>query len=147
MRGKGFTLIEIMVVVAIVAILAAIAYPSYREQVMKSRRSDAKTALMHTAQVLERCYTEYYAFNDNNCVAVSGGGLASEYATSPEGYYNITTPALNATAFTLKASPAGSQAGDRCGSFTYTHTGHKGVSGDGDGDGDSGDEDDVKTCW
>ena len=54
----GFTLIELMVVVAIVAILAAIAYPSYRSQIEKTRRADAKAVLMQAAQYMERLYTE-----------------------------------------------------------------------------------------
>lgn len=93
----GFTLIELMIVLTIVAILAAVAYPAYNSQVMKSQRTDAKTALMTAAQNLERCFTEYNAYNNGACPAVP--------ATSPEGYYTIAV-AATASTFTLTATPA-----------------------------------------
>ena len=149
MRVKGFTLIELMVVVAIVAILAALAYPSYQEQVRKTRRADATTALMKTAQVLERCYTEFHKYNDPNCPAVNPSNTARlnrDYRTSEEGYYNIRGT-LRANAFTLRAVPTGAQSGDRCGRFTLDHVGRQGVTGDGDRDGTRGTDDDAKACW
>ncbi len=150
MRAKGFTLIELMVVVTIVAILAALAYPSYQEQVRKTRRADATTALMKTAQVLERCYTEFHKYNDPNCPAVKSSNtaaLSSDYSTTDEGYYNISATTLNANAFTLQAAPTGAQSGDRCGRFTLDHVGRQRVSGDGDQDGTAGTDADAKTCW
>lgn len=125
---EGFTLIELMITVAIVAILAAIAYPSYLDQVRKTRRSDAQAALMRTAQILERCYTEYNAYNNANCPAVSGTGLAAAYQNTDEGFYTLSATLLNANAFTLQATPQGDQANDSCGNLTLTHTGQKGVS-------------------
>jgi len=144
---KGFTLIEIMITVAIVAILAAIAYPSYLEQVRKTRRSDAIAALLKTAQVLERCYTEHNAYNDTDCPAVAtGGSLDSAYTSTAEGFYTVSAT-LTANAFTLRANPTGDQANDKCGYLTYDHVGKKGVEKDVDGDGTAGDADDVKDCW
>ena len=61
-RNQGFTLVELMIVVAIVAILAAIAYPSYKEYVRKSRRADAKAVLVEAAQFMERVYTEDFSY-------------------------------------------------------------------------------------
>ncbi len=153
--GKGFTLIEIMITVAIVAILASIAYPGYVSQVRKTRRSDAKAALLKTAQVLERCYTEYNAYDDTGCPAVqddgSGGSeLASDYTSTESSYYILSAASLSPNAFTLTATPTGDQANDKCGNFTYDHVGRKGVSADVDGDGTAGhaaDPDDVKACW
>jgi len=146
--NNGFTLIEIMITVAIVAILAAIAYPSYLDQVRKTRRSDAIAALLKTAQVLERCYTEYNAYNDTNCPAVAAGGssLASAYTSTAEGFYNISAT-LTDNAFTLQANPTGDQLQDKCGYLTYDHVGKKGVEKDANGDGTAGDADDVKDCW
>ncbi len=149
---SGFTLIEIMITVAIVAILASIAYPGYVSQVRKTRRSDATAALLKTAQVLERCYTEYNAYDDTGCPAVqddgSGGSeLASDYTSTESGYYILSAASLSPNAFTLTATPTGDQANDKCGNFTYDHVGRKGVSADVDGDGTAGDADDVKACW
>ena len=64
-RGqRGVTLMELMVVMVIIGILAAIAYPSYRAQVRRSNRTEARVALEQTAGALEKCYTRYMAYND-----------------------------------------------------------------------------------
>jgi len=132
MNQRGFTLIELMITLVVVGILAAIAYPAYTEQVRKTRRSDAMAALMRTAQVLERCYTEFNAYNDTNCPAVDNGNntkLDSNYTTTDGGYYTLSATTLTATAFTLKATrdPNGPQKNDKCGDLTYSHIGVKGV--------------------
>lgn len=118
----GFTLIELMITVAIVAILAAIAYPSYQEQVRRSNRTEGQRALLETAQRLERCYTEYNAYNAAACNVIDAA------FSSENGKYTVTGVATVST-FTLTATRAGSQASDRCGNFTYTHTNVKGISG------------------
>ncbi len=148
--ATGFTLLELMITVAIIAILAAIAYPGYLDQVRKTRRSDAVAALLKTAQVLERCYTEYNAYDNTSCPAVDdsdGTKLASVYASTDEGYYTLGATVLNASAFTLQAIPNGDQANDKCRTLTYNHIGIKGVSQDVDGDGAVGDRDDIRACW
>jgi type IV pilus assembly protein PilE len=123
-RGKkrhegGFTLIELMIVVAIVAILAAIAYPSYQRYVEQARRADAKSALLDASQRLERCYTQ-----NNTYVGCPVAG------TSPDGFYAIAATAQTATAFTLTATPQNAQAGDtRCGTYTLQSTGARAASG------------------
>ncbi len=69
---KGFTLIELMITVAIVGILASIAYPSYREYVAKSRRAEARTVLLAAQQWMERFYSENYRYDKNSAgVAVT----------------------------------------------------------------------------
>lgn len=120
---KGFTLIELMIAVAIVAILAAIAYPAYNEQVTKARRSDAHAALMNTAALMEHYYTE-----NNSYVGASVANIGAS-ATSPEGYYNMTVGNITSTSYTLSATPVagGPQAGDTtCGTLTLTSTNIKG---------------------
>ncbi len=90
MNHRGFTLIELMIVVAVVGILAAIAYPSYQEQVRKSRRADGAAVLMQNAQFLERFFTENGRYDQDR----GGTAVALPYATSPlDGdatYYNIS---------------------------------------------------------
>jgi type IV pilus assembly protein PilE len=130
-RKRGFTLIELMIVVAIVAILAGIAYPSYREFVRRSDRADARTALLENAQFLERNFTVSNSYNKDS----AGNDLDSTalpVKQSPRNgaaKYNITIDAATATAFTLKATPTGSMAGDACGTFKLAHTGQKTLAG------------------
>lgn len=119
--ARGFTLIELMVTVAIVAILAAIAVPAYQDQVRKARRGQAKADLVELAQALERRHTI------NNSYA---GALP--YTVSPKdpgttARYNITpgTIVAGAQAFVLTATPIGDQANDRCGTLTLSNTGAK----------------------
>ena len=119
LSNGGFTLIELMIVVAIVAILAAIAYPAYTSQIRKTDRSDAKAALLAAAQSLERCYTEYNSYTNVACPALP--------ATSPEGYYDIADDVpRTASTYTLKATPrSGAVLGDtaECAKFTLDNRG------------------------
>lgn len=118
---KGFSLIELMIAVAIVAILAAIAYPAYNEQVTKARRSDAHSALLNMAALMEHYYTE------NNTYAGASIANIGANATSSEGHYNMSIGNLSATTYTLTATPTGAQASDTtCGALTLTNTNVKG---------------------
>lgn len=121
LQQKGFTLMELMIVVSIIAILAAIAYPAYTSQVQKSRRVDAKAALMTAAQTLERCFTENNSYAAAACVTA----VPASWTVS-QGDYTIAFTNRTATAYTLTATATGLQAGDsRCAVFTLTNVGAK----------------------
>lgn len=120
-RMAGITLLELMIVVVVVGILAAVAYPSYQNQVQKTRRADGKSALLNTSQALERCYTRFSAYNNAGCGVVFP-------VVSDEGYYSVTTVgAITAAAYTLAAAPQGAQTSDaECGTLRLTSTGIQG---------------------
>lgn len=102
---KGFTLVELLIVIAIMGILAAIAYPSYNNYILKSRRSDAQSTLSFDQMALERCYAQNFSY----------AGCASLPAfpqTSPQGFYTINLSNVTATTYTLTAVPAGAQVKD-----------------------------------
>ena len=128
-KAGGFTLIELMIVVAIIGIIAAIAYPSYTSQVMKSERADARDGLLTTAQLFERCFTEFNSYLNGACPALP--------VNSPEGYYSIDEDPgkpLTAMSYNLMATPnAGTAvAGDNdCTSFSLDSKGAKSFTGTG----------------
>lgn len=135
--ARGFTLIELMIVVAVVAILAAIAYPSYTEHVARSRRAEAKSVLLENAQWIERQYTRSNAYNKmpDRSTNLTTDSLPVKTVPREGGtaQYNISfvdgQPTANS--FTLQAVPAGPMANDKCGSLTLTHTGLKNATGTG----------------
>ncbi len=126
-RYPGFTLIELMITVAIIAILAAIAYPSYQEQIRSGRRADAMAQLVTLAQAYERYFTS------NNTYVGFWGTLPPEQQQSPNAgtpFYLLTAVEAR-TSFTITATrqAAGGQIEDRCGDLTLTHAGTRGIVG------------------
>ena len=132
---NGFTLIELMIVVAIVGILAAIAIPSYQESMRQSRRADGKAALMGLANAMERYFTVNNKYTSAGTVGTppNTGVPASTVYTVDSGtaqYYTITITAADASSYTLQAEPktGSAQADDKCGNLTLTSTGVKNQS-------------------
>lgn len=137
MRNRGFTLIELMIVVAIVGILAAIAYPSYQNHIQKTRRSDAMIALGRLATLQEQYFFRENKYTDQ----FSDLGDASLSASS-EGYYSI---ALSITGtgetYTATATATGPQAADTaCAVFSVNNLGRKSAKTDADADS-------TAQCW
>ena len=124
-KQRGVTLMELMTVVAIVSILAAIAYPSYRAQVRRSNRTEARVALEQTAGALEKCYTRYMAYNDTaNCPLADD--IDDGSFSTPKGFYLISAPTLNATQYTVRADAQGQQATDTdCARLEMDQTGNR----------------------
>jgi type IV pilus assembly protein PilE len=148
MHQRGFTLVEIMVVLAIVMTLAAIAMPSYTENINRSKRAEAKAQLLEAAQFMQRFYSQNDSYAQTRAgVAVAvPDALARVPRTAAEGSQNYTislaTPGPTTATFTLQAAPrvGGSMAGDKCGTYTLTQAGQRGVSGNAAGT-------TADSCW
>lgn len=123
---KGFSLLELLITVAIIGLLSAISYPSYKEQVIRSRRADAKVALYSIAEQVERYYSENFSYD----------GIDSKLSfpqNSSQGYYqiNIVVPdPISGAGFLLTATPQkGQEVNDLdCQSFTFDATGLENIT-------------------
>lgn len=134
--NKGFTLIEVMIVVAIVGILAALAYPSYQEYVRRAARADAQSDMLELAQISERFFTINNQYSANR----AGAAFVLPFAQSPRSggpRYNINIAFPTAETFVLQAVPAAPQAGDACGTLTLNQLGVTGPNLGTDG----------RPCW
>ena len=134
-NSNGFTLIEVMIVVAILGILAAVALPSYNSYIERGHRSSAKAALLEAAQFMERYRTTNFNYVDATDAAPA---LPAVVSTAPrEGVkkYDIAVSAADKTSFTLTATPAG-WTDATCGNLTLNNLGIKGQT-----------IGDAATCW
>lgn len=139
----GFTLIEMMVVVALIGILSAIAYPSYTAHIQRGHRSEAQKALLEAAQYMQRYYAAHHRYSTGQSGDAANVTLPAPLHQSPSqgpALYQVTTTNSSATGYTLNATPVSGQkmASDACGSLTLTEAHVRGVTGQGAT---------VTTCW
>jgi type IV pilus assembly protein PilE len=136
MRSRGFTLIELMIVVAIVAILGAVALPSYRSSVQKSQRAEARGALLETAQFMQRFYSQNDRYDQDR--AGTAIAIPGPLATVPKGSSSTNANYLlsfsgtpTVSGFTVQAVPrsGGTMASDACGTLSLDNVGRRTVSG------------------
>lgn len=134
----GFTLVELMIVVFIITLLAAIAYPTYMDQVVRVRRDAAKTCLSESAQFMERFYTTNLRF-DQTLAGVPVALPPCNSGTDVTNFYTITLSAVGQRNYTLTAAPKPAQASrdGACGTLGIDNTGTKTKTG----------TDTVDYCW
>ncbi|SEG12644.1 type IV pilus assembly protein PilE [Nitrosomonas ureae] len=142
-KAMGFTLIELMITVAILGIIAAVALPSYQDYVRQSNRIVAKSMLYENAQFMERFYSQ----NNQYDATVGADGMIDTgddiavvlpILQSPKTgtrQYDISLQSVLNNTFVLRAVPTGSMAGDICGTLTLSNTGAQGADGN------------VADCW
>lgn len=113
---RGFTLIELMIAVAIIGILASIALPAYQQYVLRANRADAQAILMETVQYMERYFTTNNSYADAPL-------LTNQSPKTGTAKYIISFTAQSAASYTLQAAPQGGQTADACGTLSVDQTG------------------------
>jgi type IV pilus assembly protein PilE len=122
-KTSGFTLIELMIVVAILAITALYAYSSYTQYGFRARRAEGQQYITQIAAAEERHFT---AVNSYTTSVTGAGGLGFSSTTSlPNGYYTVVVTLPATGTYLVTGTPTGSQANDKCGNLSLDSTGIK----------------------
>jgi type IV pilus assembly protein PilE len=128
-RRKGFTLIELLMTVVVATILAAVALPAYNNQIRKSRRTEARTALLDMAGRAERMYStsnSYYGINGTSLVPTDLGYTGPWPVTVGSGYYRISLGNSSAATYMFTATAIGTQQADTtCATFSVDNAGNQ----------------------
>ena len=134
---SGYTLLEILITLAIIGVLAAVALPSFQSSSLRATRAEAKTALLEAASDQERFYSANSSYSTN---ALPLANPAQEFKSSRDGNYQIAVAACGAgtiaNCFVATATPLGGQADDECTTLTLSNTGVRGSTGAS-----------VEECW
>lgn len=147
-KHKGFTLLELMITVAVITILATIAYPAYQDYVLRAKRADAKAGLLSLRQAQEKyranCVQYADGIHSSTRTCVSGGDHDLVHgATSPDGNYNLSISNAGSTTYKLTATATGSQTADSdCKTLSIDQDGTKTSTNSSDADSTS-----TGNCW
>ncbi|MBU6249167.1 MAG: prepilin-type N-terminal cleavage/methylation domain-containing protein [Xanthomonadaceae bacterium] len=138
-RGAGFSLIELMIVVAVIAILAAIAVPSYMKYTIRTHRTAAESCLSEYANYMERYYTTNMRYDQDTAgTALTLPTLGCKTDTASEYNYQFASGEPTQTTFNVQAVPIGNQLAKdtQCGTLSINQTGQRTASGT-----------DPTSCW
>ncbi|CAK0772568.1 type IV pilus assembly protein PilE [Gammaproteobacteria bacterium] len=136
-KSSGFTLMELVIAVAVIGILTVIAYPNYQRSIQKARRADAKSVLLQASQWMERFYTINNRYDQNlsgtvvtDSTLFLSSGLTKAPISGSTKYYSISVTAPSKTTFTISAVPISGtpQATDACKTLTLDQIGTRGTS-------------------
>lgn len=129
-KMKGMTLIELMIVIAVLGIIVAIGYPSYQDQVRKTRRAEGIGELLELADRMERHYADLGTYDQADGSDMTAAAIFR--STTTNGYYTLSVDAgTNNVSYTVRATPTskGNQNKDKCNTFIINSLGNKSLSG------------------
>lgn len=134
---QGWTLTELLMVMAIMAVLAAMAWPSYTQYIQRGHRAEAMAALLEAQHFMERYYSAHgrYSLQAASGAAAVAPALPARLQRIPadtkadaSARYAVSVSQISANSYTLSAVPMGSMAGDKCASLTLSHTAVRGTT-------------------